>query len=290
MAPVLLSAMPFDKGDIELHLRLLNKWKVGNPSKPDQFYAFSTLWADAEVTILLFVFRRLRFVCIHPFPTHLCASVSSQGTVIEANSHRVFTDILAEKLNIGEVYILTRFTLDMPRKAFRTCSFPRLLVISPSSLGGVVCSPPPTFPTTAFELVPFEDINVRQSPCPYLSDVTGRPKLIKTPNHVTTHFSDAITPLQEILLVNERGVSFPVTLWGDFTTILDPVAIMAKDAETPIVLAFGALRVSPFNGVLTGNSTTATRIVVDPNIPSTTVLIEKSVFVFCGFLFILFLL
>ncbi|CAN1845814.1 Replication protein A 70 kDa DNA-binding subunit B, partial [Linum perenne] len=245
MAPVLLSAMPFDKGDIELHLRLLNKWKVGNPSKPDQFYAFSTLWADAE------------------------------GTVIEANSHRVFTDILAEKLNIGEVYILTRFTLDMPRKAFRTCSFPRLLVISPSSLGGVVCSPPPTFPTTAFELVPFEDINVRQSPCPYLSDVTGRPKLIKTPNHVTTHFSDAITPLQEILLVNERGVSFPVTLWGDFTTILDPVAIMAKDAETPIVLAFGALRVSPFNGVLTGNSTTATRIVVDPNIPSTTVLIEK---------------
>ncbi|CAN1825647.1 hypothetical protein LINPERHAP1_LOCUS31243 [Linum perenne] len=161
--------MPFDKGDIELHLRLLNKWKVGNPSKPDQFYAFGTLWTDAEVRILLFPSRLLRFVCGHPFTTQFFPSVTYQGTVIEANSHRVFTDILADKLNIGDVYILTRFTLDMPRKAFRTCSFPRLLVISPSSLGGVVRSPPPTFPTTAFELVPFEDIDVRQSPCPYLS-------------------------------------------------------------------------------------------------------------------------
>ncbi|CAN1185187.1 hypothetical protein LINPERPRIM_LOCUS39116 [Linum perenne] len=114
--------MSFDKGDIELHLRLLNKWKVGNPSKPDQFYAFGTLWTDAEVRILLFPSRLLRFVCGHPFATQFCPSVTYQGTFIEANSHRVFTDILADKLNIGDVYILTRFTLDMPRKAFRTCS------------------------------------------------------------------------------------------------------------------------------------------------------------------------
>ncbi|CAN1274363.1 hypothetical protein LINPERPRIM_LOCUS15373, partial [Linum perenne] len=147
-----------------------SSWRLfGNPSKSDQFYAFGTLWADAEVTISRFLFRRLRFASVHPFSTHFCASVSYQGTVIEANSHRVFTDILADKLNIGKVYILTRFTLDMPRKAFRTCSFPRLLVISPSSLGGVVRSPPPTFPNTTFELVPFEDIDGRQSPCPYLS-------------------------------------------------------------------------------------------------------------------------
>ncbi|CAN0837254.1 hypothetical protein LINGRAHAP2_LOCUS1749 [Linum grandiflorum] len=31
-----------------LHLRLLHAWKLSNPSKPDQFFAFGTLWTDAE--------------------------------------------------------------------------------------------------------------------------------------------------------------------------------------------------------------------------------------------------
>ncbi|CAN1141963.1 hypothetical protein LINPERPRIM_LOCUS25747 [Linum perenne] len=141
MAPLLLSVMPYDKLDFDLHLRLLNKWKVGNPSTPDQFYAFGTLWVDSE------------------------------GTIIEGTSHRVFADILNDRFAIGSVYILARCTLDMPRKAFRTCSFSLMLVVSPSNIGGIVRSPSLDFPTTAFELTQFEDLAGRQSPCPYLSSL-----------------------------------------------------------------------------------------------------------------------
>ncbi|CAN1820801.1 hypothetical protein LINPERHAP1_LOCUS29253, partial [Linum perenne] len=142
----------------------------------------------------------------------------SHGTIIEGTSHRVFADILNDRFAIGSVYILARCTLDMPRKAFRTCSFSLMLVVSPSNIGGIVRSPSLDFPTTAFELTQFEDLAGRQSPCPYLSSL----------------------PFQ-----------FAVAFFLFLLLILS------------------------IRCVLDGNSTAATRVVVDPSIPSTTVLVES---------------
>ncbi|CAN1140267.1 hypothetical protein LINPERHAP2_LOCUS11764 [Linum perenne] len=139
MSSFVLSTMSFDKSDAELHLRLLNTWKVGNPSRPDQFYAFGTLWVDAE------------------------------GTEIEGTSHRAFADILEDQIVVGSVYELARCPLQMSRKTFRTCSYPRMLAVAPSNVVRVIASPTPAFPLTAFEYVEFEDLPSRESPCPHLS-------------------------------------------------------------------------------------------------------------------------
>ncbi|CAN1176686.1 hypothetical protein LINPERHAP2_LOCUS32673, partial [Linum perenne] len=150
---VLLSS--FDNPDVELQLRLLNSWKVGNPSRPDQFYAFGTLLVDAE------------------------------GTEIEGTSHRAFADILEEQIEVGTVYELARCPLQMPRKAFRTCFYPRMLAIAPSNIGHIIRSPSLSFPLTSFEYVEFEDLPNRETPCPHLSDVIGRPISISVLNHIT---------------------------------------------------------------------------------------------------------
>ncbi|CAN1801866.1 hypothetical protein LINPERHAP1_LOCUS23139, partial [Linum perenne] len=132
MSLSVLSTMSFDKSDAELHLRLLNTWKVGNPSRPDQFYAFRTLWVDAE------------------------------GTEIEGTSHRTFADILEDQIVVGSVYELARCPLQMPRKAFRTCSYPRMLAVAPSNVACVICSPPPSFPLMAFEYVSLKTYQVEK--------------------------------------------------------------------------------------------------------------------------------
>ncbi|CAN1176687.1 hypothetical protein LINPERHAP2_LOCUS32673, partial [Linum perenne] len=156
MSPsVVLSTMSFDNPDVELQLRLLNSWKVGNPSRPDQFYAFGTLLVDAE------------------------------GTEIEGTSHRAFADILEEQIEVGTVYELARCPLQMPRKAFRTCFYPRMLAIAPSNIGHIIRSPSLSFPLTSFEYVEFEDLPNRETPCPHLSDVIGRPISISVLNHIT---------------------------------------------------------------------------------------------------------
>ncbi|CAN1128950.1 hypothetical protein LINPERPRIM_LOCUS17156 [Linum perenne] len=201
MSSFVLSTMSFDKPDAELHLRLLNTWKVGNPSRPDQFYAFGTLWVDAE------------------------------GTEIEGTSHRAFADILEDQIVVGSVYELARCQLQMPSKTFRTCFYPRMLVVAPSNVVRVIGSPPPAFPLTAFEYVEFEDLPSRESPCPHLSgiffppvypfishlfcgclfsfafchivDVIGRPISISVLNHTTATSTNTIMLVQEVVLVNK---------------------------------------------------------------------------------------
>ncbi|CAN1131611.1 hypothetical protein LINPERHAP2_LOCUS6505 [Linum perenne] len=175
MSPsVVLSTMSFDNPDVELQLRLLNSWKVGNPSRPDQFYAFGTLWVDAK------------------------------GTEIEGTSHRAFADILEEQIEVDTKYELARCPLQMPRKAFRTCFYPRMLAIAPSNIGHIIRSPSLSFPLTSFEYVEFEDLPSRETPCPHLSDVIGRPISISVPKHITATSTNSIMPVQEVVLVNTR--------------------------------------------------------------------------------------
>ncbi|CAN1797454.1 Replication protein A 70 kDa DNA-binding subunit E [Linum perenne] len=139
-----------------------------------------------------------------------------------------------------------------------------MLAVAPSNVVRAIGSPTPDFPLTAFEYVEFEDLPSRESPCPHLSDVIGRPISISVPNHITATSTNTIMAVQEVVLVNKRGLTFPVTLWADFTRILDAPALMARDRTSPVIISLGALRVATFNGVLSGYSTAATRVVVDP--------------------------
>ncbi|CAI0395248.1 unnamed protein product [Linum tenue] len=103
MASCLLSTLPDDPRDCALQLRLLHAWKSGDPSVPDQFFAFSTLWVDAS------------------------------GTFIEGISHRSFAEALSGCLSIGSLYVIREFAMCDPQASFRACNFHRCLVITPAT-------------------------------------------------------------------------------------------------------------------------------------------------------------
>ncbi|CAN0921213.1 hypothetical protein LINGRAHAP2_LOCUS32472 [Linum grandiflorum] len=85
-----------------LHLRLLHAWKLGNPSKPDQFFAFGTLWTDAD------------------------------GVMIQGDSHRNFADTIQKRISVGSVYKISGYSIRSPRATFRTTSFSHWLDLTPT--------------------------------------------------------------------------------------------------------------------------------------------------------------
>ncbi|CAN1310132.1 hypothetical protein LINPERPRIM_LOCUS27966 [Linum perenne] len=203
--------MSFDKSDAELHLRLLNTWKVGNPSRPDQFYAFGTLWVDAE------------------------------GTVIEGTSHRAFADVLENQIVVGSVYELARCPLQMPRKTFRTCSYPRMLAVAPSNVVRAIGSPTPDFPLTAFEYVEFEDLPSRESPCPHLSGVlsgysTAATRVVVDPlngiaDSLRTSFESSAGTLKCIPALFETAEQKATDVLHSFRTVLELNELYAISAD-----------------------------------------------------------
>ncbi|CAN0880291.1 hypothetical protein LINGRAHAP2_LOCUS13590 [Linum grandiflorum] len=69
-----LNNLPKGRPEGVVYLRLLNTWKVGNPAKPENFFAFGTLRTDEE------------------------------GTIVEGISHRGHTEVMAARLAVRFVY------------------------------------------------------------------------------------------------------------------------------------------------------------------------------------------
>ncbi|CAN1142193.1 hypothetical protein LINPERHAP2_LOCUS12948 [Linum perenne] len=111
-----------------------------------------------------------------------------EGTVVEGNSRRTHIDILGPRLAVGSIYKL-------------------------------ISSPSPTFALNAFEFIQFGLLYTRTYPCPYLIDVIGRAISVSRRNHVDgTH---GMAKAQVVVLVDAQSVEFSVTLWEDFSLILD---------------------------------------------------------------------
>ncbi|CAN1143559.1 hypothetical protein LINPERHAP2_LOCUS13659 [Linum perenne] len=169
---------------------------------------------------------------------------NEEGTVVEENSHRGHIDILGPRSAVGSVYKVTGYGLQMPRKSYRAASYDRVLTLSPVTLFKLISSPSPTFALNAFEFIQFGLLHTRTYPCPYLTGTV-------------------------VVLVDAQSVEFSVTLWEDFSLILDPVSLDEADLRKPVVIGLAGLMVSGFNSVVSERSSAGTRIVVNPSVRET---------------------
>ncbi|CAN1756991.1 Replication protein A 70 kDa DNA-binding subunit B, partial [Linum perenne] len=187
-----------------------------------------------------------------------------EGTVVEGNSHRGHIDILGPRLSDGSVYKVTGYGLQMPRKPYRAASYDRMLTLSPVTSFKLISSPSPTFAVNAFEFIQFGLLHTH---------VIGRAISVSRRNHIdVTH---GMAKAQVVVLVDAQSVEFSVTLWEDFSLILDPVALAEADLRKPVVIGFAGLMVSGFNSVVFGRSSAGTRIVVNPPVRETKTLQKK---------------
>ncbi|CAN1130401.1 Replication protein A 70 kDa DNA-binding subunit B [Linum perenne] len=212
-----------------LHLRLLHAWRLGTPLSPDQYFAYGTLWMDSE------------------------------GVLIQGDSHRNFESNLQKRVAVGSVYKLSGYSLRTPRANFRTSKFPHWLELTAAAQFELQPPTDPPFPLTTFDFIPFSRLNSRMPPCPYLTAVGE-------PNHVEPN--SVVAPVQKVTIIDASGLEVVVSLWSEFSTILDAASIVLDDKTNPFIVALGSFRIGTFGGDTTAGSCPASRIAVRPDHPA----------------------
>ncbi|CAN1165845.1 Replication protein A 70 kDa DNA-binding subunit B, partial [Linum perenne] len=234
MRSVMLRQLALDDLEVELHLRLVHAWMVGDPSKSDGFFAFGTQWVDDE------------------------------GTTIQGDSHKNFTKLLQSRIEVGSVYKVTSFGLRPPRKSFRTSVFPHCLDLTPTTQFALQPPKHPPFHCDKFHYVEFEDLGDRlHPPCSYLTDFVGKLVIGGAPNHVQR--PGAVARVQNLTIANERGIELVVSLWADLSNLVDATTLALDSSANPIIIAFGAFRITKFSGKVSATSCTASRVCLQPS-------------------------
>ncbi|CAN1146783.1 hypothetical protein LINPERPRIM_LOCUS5358 [Linum perenne] len=133
----------------------------------------------------------------------------------------------------------------MPQKSYRAASYDRMLTLSPVTSFKLISSPSPTFALNAFEFIQFGLLHTCTYPCPYLTDVISRAISVSRRNHIDG--TRGMAKAQVVVLVDAQSVEFSVTLWEDFSLILDLVSLAEADLRKPVVIGLAGLMVSGFN-------------------------------------------
>ncbi|CAN1242024.1 Replication protein A 70 kDa DNA-binding subunit E [Linum perenne] len=189
-----------------------------------------------------------------------------KGVLIQGDSHRNFESNLQKRVAVGSVYKLSGYSLRTPRANFRTSKFPHWLELTAAAQFELQPPTDPPFPLTAFDFIPFSRLNSRMPPCPYLTDLVGKVVAVGEPNHVERN--SVVAPVQKVTIIDASGLEVVVSLWSEFSAILDAASIVLDDKTNPFIVALGSFRIGTFGGDTTAGSCPASRIAVRPDHPA----------------------
>ncbi|CAL1401289.1 unnamed protein product [Linum trigynum] len=214
------------KESVVLRLRLLHMWAVKAPGDV-RVFNFCTLWVDKT------------------------------GMLIHGLSPAAMASGIRQALRVDKIYMLKTFCLSNPPNLYRACSFDLALGITPSTSFHECHLPAPSFTVEAYEFQPFARLLSR-------ADVIGRLHSISGVSHKITNNGPAVK--QTVVLENESGEKVTITLWDEFSRIIDHVALTQADAIETVVLAFGELLVNRLAGGFALSNSAATHVSVNPQV------------------------
>ncbi|CAL1407449.1 unnamed protein product [Linum trigynum] len=219
---------------VSLRLRLLHVWPAKSPGDI-RIYNYCTLWTDETGTLIHGV-----------SPTSMAAGIR-------------------RNLSVGKIYVIKSFGLSNPPNQYRPCSFDLPLGLSPSTSFQARSLPAESFPVDAYEFVPFSQLNTRAGNHRYLTDVVGLLNSISGISHKITNNGPAVK--QTVIIEDESGAKVTITLWDEFSTVLDHVALTQAGSIEAMILAFGGLLVNKLGDDYILSSSAGTRIAVNAPVP-----------------------
>ncbi|CAL1360772.1 unnamed protein product [Linum trigynum] len=213
--------------NVSLRLRLLHVWPAKSPGDI-RIYNYCTLWTDET------------------------------GTLIHGVSPTSMAVGIRRNLSVGKIYVVKSFGLSNLPNQYRPCSFDLDLGLSPSTSFQACNLPAESFPVDAYEFVSFSQLSSRAGNHRFLTDVVGRLHSISGISHKITNNGPA---------VKQRGAKITITLWDEFSAVLDHVALTQADSIEAVILAFGGLLVNKLGDDYILSSSAGTRIAVNPPVP-----------------------
>ncbi|CAI0551219.1 unnamed protein product [Linum tenue] len=226
---------------VSLRLRLLHVWPSKSPGDI-RIYNYCTLWT-APLRRYFFCFRTL----IHGVsPTSMAAGIR-------------------RNLYVGKIYVVKSFGLSNPPNQYRPCSFDLALGLSPSTSFQACGLPAESFPVDAYEFVSFSQLSMRAGNHRFLTDVVDRLHSISGISHKITNNGPIVK--QTVIIEDESGAKVTITLWDEFSAVLDNVALTQADSIEAMILAFGGLLVNKLGDDYILSSSAGKRIAVNPPVP-----------------------
>lgn len=181
------------------------------------------------------------------------------GTQIQATMFKDAARKFYDKLEMGKVYYISRGTLKVANKQFKTVQNDYEMTLNENSEVEEASSEASFVPETKFNFVPIDmlgpHVNGKE-----LIDVIGVVQSVSPTMSIRRKSNNDIIPKRDITIADETKKTVVVSLWNDLATTVGQELLDSSD-QSPIV-AIKSLRVGDFQGV---SLSTISRSVVKVN-------------------------
>ncbi|KAK1307194.1 hypothetical protein QJS10_CPA10g01978 [Acorus calamus] len=204
--------------------------------------------------------RRVHPLCsLNPYQ----GSWTIKGTQIQATMFNEAAKKFYPKFELGKVYYISRGTLKVANKQFKTVQNDYEMTLNENSEVEEVVGEGSFIPETKFNFVKVEDlgpfVNGRE-----LVDIVGIVQNVSTTLSIRRKSNNETIPKRDITIADDSKKTVIVSLWNDLATTIGH-ELLDMVEKVPVV-AIKSLRVGDFQG-LSLSSISKTTVVINPDIP-----------------------
>ncbi|XP_058732965.1 replication protein A 70 kDa DNA-binding subunit B [Vicia villosa] len=185
------------------------------------------------------------------------------GTQIQATMFNDAARKFYEKFVMGKVYYVSKGTLKVANKQFKTVQNDYEMTLNENSEVEEVASEASFVPETKFNFVPIDQLgpHVNKSD---LVDVVGIVKNVSSTMSIRRKSNNETVPKRDITIADESKKTVVVSLWGELATNIGQELLDMAD-KSPVV-AIKSVKVGDFQGVSL-SAISKSLVLIDPEVP-----------------------
>ncbi|KAK1273384.1 hypothetical protein QJS04_geneDACA008000 [Acorus gramineus] len=185
------------------------------------------------------------------------------GTQIQATMFNEAAKKFYPKFELGKVYYISRGTLKVANKQFKTVQNDYEMTLNENSEVEEIAGEGSFIPETKFNFVKVEDLG------PYVNgrelvDIVGIVQNVSTSLSIRRKSNNETIPKRDITIADDSKKTVIVSLWNDLATTIGQ-ELLDMVEKVPVV-AIKSLKVGDFQG-LSLSSISKTTVVISPDIP-----------------------
>lgn len=185
------------------------------------------------------------------------------GTQIQATMFNEAANKLFDKFQLGKVYYISKGTLKVANKQFKTVQNDYEMTLNENSEVEEAINEQTFIPETKFNFVQIDDLG------PYVNgrefvDVIGVVQAVSPTMSIRRKSNNDTIPKRDITIADETKKTVVVSLWNDLATNLGQELLDMAD-KSPVV-AIKSLKVGDFQGVSLSTLSRST-VLVNPDLP-----------------------
>ncbi|XP_077222798.1 replication protein A 70 kDa DNA-binding subunit B-like [Tasmannia lanceolata] len=185
------------------------------------------------------------------------------GTQIQATMFNEAANKFYPKFELGKVYYISRGTLKVANKQFKTVQNDYEMTLNESSEVEEVIGEGAFVPETKFNFVPIDQL-VSYVNGKELVDIIGVVQNVSTTMSIRRKINNETIPKRDITIADESKKTVTVSLWNDLATNVGQELLDMVDTS-PIV-AIKSLKVGDFQGVSVSALSKST-VLINPDVP-----------------------